>query len=124
MRVDVSPALVDIVRVGDSMFTAKCPLRRDSLPILPCDCKECDWYVYSAGNNNCFWVLCEHLVLGEEKSFEEIASMLNMEVDEVTTTYEQALGTIRRDPERMRALEEVLKAMTEQANEETNPYES
>lgn len=113
-----------IARVGESMFTAKCPLRRDSLPILPCDCKDCDWYIYSAGNNNCFWVLCEHMVLGEERSFEEIASMLNIRVEEVINIYEQALGSIRRDPERMKAMEEILKAMTEQANEGSNSYES
>lgn len=50
--------------------------------------------------------------------------MLNIRVEEVINIYEQALGSIRRDPERMKAMEEILKAMTEQANEGSNSYES
>lgn len=56
------------------------------------------------------------MTFGEEKSFEEIAQILGISKEEAMNIYENALGKIRRDPERMNALEELLKEATKQAD--------
>lgn len=75
----------------------RCAKRRTTLPILPCECSECVWYIRDINYNDCFWVLSE--ILGSRPglrfSFEEIAVMENSSVKEVLTLFDSALKKIR-----------------------------
>lgn len=75
------------------MFIHKCPLRRETPPLLPCDCSECDWYIRNSGHNNCFWVLSYYLEQTEERlTREEVAALEGITVEEVLRIEEQALS--------------------------------
>lgn len=81
------------------MLVQKCVLRRETLPILPCDCSECEWYVDDPSYNNCFWALA-HLLdsqPGIRFSFEEIAKMEGITLEEVMKAYESAINKLRKD---------------------------
>jgi hypothetical protein len=75
----------------------KCAKRRTTLPILPCDCAQCVWYISDINYNDCFWVLSEILNIhpGIRFTFEEIACMENIPVKEVLNLFESALKKIR-----------------------------
>jgi hypothetical protein len=80
-------------------FVQKCVLRRSTLPILPCDCNLCDWYIWSSGYNRCFWVLIQYLEVnpGLKFSFEEIAHLEGIPIEEVTRIYESAISKLRQE---------------------------
>jgi len=79
------------------MFVQKCVLRRMTLPLLPCDCDLCDWYIHNSGYNRCFWVLAQHLDLtgGVKLTFEEIAEYEGISIEDVQKTYDAALLKLR-----------------------------
>jgi hypothetical protein len=78
------------------MFIERCAKRRTSLPILPCDCTQCVWYIRDINYNDCFWVLSEILSSRPMRfSFEEIAMMENTSVKEVLKLFDSALKKIR-----------------------------
>jgi len=81
------------------MLVQKCVLRRETLPILPCDCSECEWYIDSSAYNNCFWALAHLLDAdpGIQFSFQEIASMEQIPLEEVTKVFESAIDKLRKD---------------------------
>ncbi len=82
----------------------KCAKRRTLLPILPCDCEHCVWYIRDTNYNDCFWVLSElfNLRPGLRLTFDEIASLENLPVAEVISIFETALKKIReQDPEEL-----------------------
>lgn len=80
------------------MFMQKCVLRRQTLPILPCDCKLCEWYILDSAYNNCFWVLATAFELqpGSKLTFEKIAELEGLTLEEVLQFYESAMGKIRK----------------------------
>lgn len=75
----------------------RCAKRRTTLPILPCDCSHCVWYIRDISYNDCFWVLSEILSSrpGMRFTFEEIATMENTSVKEVLNLFDSALKKIR-----------------------------
>jgi len=79
------------------MLIERCACRRTNLPILPCDCDQCVWFIFDTGYNGCFWVLSEIInsAPGMRFSFEEIASMENIPIKEVVTIFDSALKKIR-----------------------------
>ncbi len=79
------------------MLIEKCAKRRETLPVLPCDCEQCVWYIRDTNYNDCFWVLLEvfNLQPGFRLSFEEIAVLENIPLKEVLTIFETALKKIR-----------------------------
>ena len=82
-----------------SVFLQRCALRRTTIPILPCDCDLCDWYVHSSTYNRCFWVLACFLDTssGSRFSFEEISEMEGLAQEDVLKIYESAINKIRRE---------------------------
>lgn len=80
------------------MLIHKCVLRRENLPVLPCDCDLCDWYIHSSTYNCCFWVLAQFLDInpGTKLTFEEIATIENIPQDQVIAIYESALNKLRQ----------------------------
>jgi hypothetical protein len=85
------------------MFIQKCVLRRESIPILPCDCNECEWYISDSNYNHCFWVLAHYLDIqpGTKLSFEEIALLEGISQEEATKIFETALGKLRKESLRL-----------------------
>jgi len=80
------------------MLIQKCVLRRDRLPLLPCDCFECDWYIHDPTYNNCFWVLAEILTERPVKfTFSEIACLEGTSETSIIEIYEKALYKIRNE---------------------------
>lgn len=81
------------------MFTAKCCLRRSTLPLLPCDCIQCEWHVSDSNFNNCFWFLAEfmHHNPGITMSFEQISKTVKLPLQEVINIFETALVKIRKE---------------------------
>lgn len=81
------------------MFVQKCVLRRETLPILPCDCSACEWYIHAATYNNCFWVLAYIFENqpGTKLTFEEIASLEGVTLNEVITAYENGISKLRKE---------------------------
>jgi len=79
------------------MLIERCARRRVSLPILPCDCDQCVWFIHDSSYNGCFWVLSEILntTPGMRFSFEEIATMENIPIKEVVTLFDSALKKLR-----------------------------
>jgi len=75
----------------------RCAKRRTDLPILPCDCAQCVWYIRDISYNDCFWVLSAVLNLrpGLKFSFEEIAAMENVPVKDIVTLFDSALKKLR-----------------------------
>ena len=93
-----------IANVGSSkMLIQKCALRRTTLPILPCDCNLCDWYIYNSTYNQCFWVLARFFEVGRTHkfSFEEIAELEGISLDEVLKIYENAINKLRLTSDKM-----------------------
>jgi len=90
---------VGLVNAGRNMFVEKCVLRRETLPILPCDCVVCEWYVHDSSYNNCFWALAHVFEAqpGPKLSFEEIASLEGVTINEVMTAYESAINKLRKE---------------------------
>lgn len=85
-------------------FIEKCAKRRITLPILPCDCEQCVWYIRDIAYNDCFWVLSEVFCLrpGLRLTFDEIAALENLSVAEVLCIFEAALRKIReQDPDEL-----------------------
>ncbi len=74
-------------------------LRRETLPILPCDCLICEWYVYDACYNNCFWALAHVFETqpGTKFSFEKIAILEGVTINEVMTAYDSAINKLRKE---------------------------
>lgn len=89
------------------MFVRKCALRRETLPILPCDCNLCDWYVSSSAYNRCFWVLAQFLDVnqGARLSFEEIAQLEGVSVEEAAQLFEVALRKLRNSSDSVKELD-------------------
>ncbi len=85
--------------IMSSVFLKKCALRRSTLPLLPCDCDLCDWFVCSSTYNRCFWVLACFLDTpsGSKLTFEEISEITGMKQEEVLKIYEGAINKIRLD---------------------------
>ena len=81
------------------MFIQKCVLRRESLPILPCNCINCEWYIHDSSYNNCFWVLAHLLYTqpGTKLLFEEIARLEGVTLEDIMATYETAISKLRRE---------------------------
>lgn len=79
------------------MLIEKCVRRRTVLPILPCDCDQCVWFIHDSGYNDCFWVLSEVLNSSPGMRFtvEEIAAMENIPIKEVVTLLDGALKKLR-----------------------------
>jgi hypothetical protein len=85
-------------------FIEKCAKRRTLLPILPCACDHCVWYIRDTSFNDCFWVLSEFFNIrpGFRLSFAEIANLENLPISEVISIFENALKKIReQDPEEL-----------------------
>lgn len=62
----------------------RCILRQATLPAVPCDHSECEWFINDLGLNNCFWVLAH--VIGKydiSLSPEEIARLEGISEEEV-----------------------------------------
>jgi hypothetical protein len=89
---------VDIANVGDKMFIQKCVLRRGALPVLPCDCAKCEWYINDSSYNSCFWVLAHYFdnKPGTKLSFQEIATLEGITEDEASSIFENAMNKVRR----------------------------
>lgn len=81
------------------MFVQKCALRRETLPILPCDCTVCEWYIRDSSYNNCFWALAHAFEIqpGTKFSFEEIALLEGVTLNEVINAYESAINKLRKE---------------------------
>jgi hypothetical protein len=81
------------------MFISKCGLRRQSLPLLPCECGQCEWYIDDANFNNCFWLLAEfmHYNPGVNLTFEQISKVVNLPLQEVIRIFEIALIKMRKE---------------------------
>lgn len=79
------------------MLIEKCVKRRTALPILPCDCDQCVWFIHDTTYNDCFWVLSEFLNAcpGMRFSIEEIAVLENISIKEVVTLLDGALKKLR-----------------------------
>jgi hypothetical protein len=86
------------------MFIQKCALRRKSLPILPCDCNDCEWYIVDQSYNNCFWVLAHYLETcpGTKLSFEEIADLEGVSHEEIMKAYERAITKLRKESSKIK----------------------
>jgi len=76
---------------------AKCAIRREALPILPCDCKDCEWFIIESIYNNCFWVFAHYLDTrpGTKLTFKEIAELEGVTRDEVVKSFENAIAKLR-----------------------------
>ena len=81
------------------MFVQKCALRRETLPILPCDCLACEWYIHDSTYNNCFWALAHIFEThpGTKLSFQEIASLEGVSINEIIIAYENAISKLRKE---------------------------
>lgn len=73
----------------------RCPLRKSTLPRLPCDCTSCSWYVNKLDKNNCFWCLADDFDMTGEMTVEEIAQIENISVEEVEKIIAGALSKLR-----------------------------
>ena len=82
-----------------TMFIAKCPLRKEHLPAMPCDCIDCDWYIRDSTYNNCFWILAYYLDIqpGLSLSFDEIARLEQLSLDEVIYIFNTALTKLQKE---------------------------
>lgn len=87
----------------NSGIASRCPLRRVSLPVLPCDCTQCSWYVNDISYKNCFSVLSDYLheyyaTYGSPYSFEieDIAKLEGITEDEVSKIIDGSLGKLRK----------------------------
>lgn len=76
-------------------FFKKCVLRNKQLPLLPCNCVDCDWYINKEVYNNCFWLLAETLNMHNSFSYTEIADIIGVTLSEVEDTCSCALTKIR-----------------------------
>jgi len=76
-------------------FFKKCVLRNDQLPLLPCNCVECDWYLDREIYNNCFWLLAETLHDHHSFSYTEIADIIGSTTEEIESICTGALTKIR-----------------------------
>lgn len=92
-------AIAGLANAGSVMFLQKCVLRRETLPILPCDCADCEWYIYDSSFNNCFWALAHvfNTEPGTKFSFEEIALLEGVTLNEVIIAYETAINKLRKE---------------------------
>ena len=78
------------------MFANKCLLRRTYLPLIPCDQKKCEWYIYEEHCNNCFWVISEILEeIPHGFSAKEIAKFEGITEEEVEEITQTALKKLR-----------------------------
>lgn len=91
------------------MLLQKCALRRMSLPLLPCDCDLCDWYIRHSGYNCCFWVLayCLEEQPGVRFTLEQISEIEGISVEDATKLYESALFKLRQGPDSVAVLEAI-----------------
>lgn len=66
------------------------------VPLVPCDEKGCQWYIYDGGYNNCFWILSNALLeYPREMEIEEIADIENTTVEEIEKIIEESLTKLR-----------------------------
>lgn len=79
------------------MFIDKCVLRRKTIPILPCDATQCEWWINDQTFNNCFWALAHYLedCPGTKFTFERIAEVEGIPLDDIIQAYESALHKLR-----------------------------
>jgi hypothetical protein len=78
-------------------ISCRCPLRREELPLLPCDCSQCSWAIKDTFYKNCFWVLAEQLLDNPQQlSIEDIAKLEGITPDEVNTIIEKAIHKMRK----------------------------
>lgn len=74
------------------MIQDSCLLRKLTLPLLPCDENDCEWFVNEAHYNNCFWVLAEIFDdVPNGLSLAEIAKLEGISIEEVKLLLEQAV---------------------------------
>jgi hypothetical protein len=87
-------------------------MRRDSKPVIKCDCQNCDWYVHDSNHKNCFWVLSEDLQ-DNPMSVEEIAQIEGISVEEVEKITNEALMKLRNNPDARDMLQKMRESYTE-----------
>jgi len=104
MQAGVMNAIVGLVDAGRNMFVQRCVLRRETLPILPCDSTVCEWYIHDSSYNNCFWALAYVFETqpGTKFSFEEIAILEGVTLNEVIVAYESAINKLRKESRNIR----------------------
>lgn len=80
-----------------SSMASRCPNRLNHIPLMPCNLKECDWWLTDPDYNCCFWVLSNAMdtLKGNEFSVEEIAKLEGVTPEEVEYIIESSLTKIR-----------------------------
>lgn len=80
------------------MIGGNCRLGYFDLPVLPCSCKDCAWFINDLDYSNCFWVVSSFMAdIDGWGSFsnEEIARLEGISLSEVDTIAEEAIRVIR-----------------------------
>lgn len=80
------------------MIEGNCRLNKDDLPIMPCSCKDCVWFINDLDYNNCFWVVSSFM--GNVDGWggfsdEEISRLEGITLQEVNSIIEAAMRSIR-----------------------------
>ena len=84
--------------MGNGLIQRYCIERRETLPLMPCSCKVCPWYIHSTDYKNCFWYVADFIYTARgnnQFSIEEIAVMENTSVQEMKDMLELAVKNIR-----------------------------
>ena len=72
-------------------FILKCAQRLPNLPRVVCSIKECPWYIHSASNKNCFWVLAQDMLLDPFcRTNAEIAELEGKTEEEINKLFHSA----------------------------------
>jgi hypothetical protein len=80
------------------MIGGNCRLGKTELPLLPCSCSDCPWFVDDIDYNFCFWIVSSFMGAVEGwggYSNEEIARMEHIQPEEVEEIVQAAVQTIR-----------------------------
>ena len=88
------------------MICGNCRLGKTELPLLPCSCSDCPWFVDDLDYNCCFWIVTAFMGAIEGWSGfsnEEIAKMEGISINEVENIVQEAAKTLR-----MRCRKELL----------------
>lgn len=80
------------------MIRGNCRLDKDDLPVLPCGCNDCVWYINDLDYNNCFWIVSSFM--GNVDGWggfsnAEIARMEGIPVEEIDGIFEAAIRSMR-----------------------------
>lgn len=80
------------------MLQDACLVRRTTFPSIPCEEKECDWFLKETEFNNCFWVLSAAMVeCPKSFSVEEIAKLEGLSVEEAQNLIDEAVSKYREN---------------------------